>query len=394
LTLGQAVKTKNSWIAFLILMLPFSASARYDRALVFQGGGFQTAIYLGILDGVRSQGFNPDVVISTCGSSLSSAVINAFPKPEDQRAFIESERFYELVKNIGFTKESHLFEALALDYQIRRDASRNVVPDIFRKFLLTLSQDFGIQEFDQSFPTKGMRAVMVSAGVNFTEQDAGKPRNGADWFTETFFTDQETAALLKGFESPIALTYPNTSITRATNAVTSVSLGDAARASISDPFYMKPKQIGDSNYVTGAVDLYPNEVAHTLASEVAEVFSDGFDTIVEEPTIKATFHFDDNERLRAVGDMYADYWVDMSDFGSFNNKDGLNPALKLLKFKLESRVPSTYAEYVERVEAEWNYGKERGSEAILMTEKNDKAHIRNLSKSNSSAELRAKYKKK
>jgi hypothetical protein len=385
------MKTKKGWITLLILMLPFSASAQYDRALVFQGGGFQTAISLGILDGVRTKGFNPDVILSTCGGSLASAVIAAFPNPEDQRAFVESERFYKVVKNIGFTKEGHLFDALVLDFQMRRDASKNIVPDIFRKFLFTLAQSFGIQEFDQPFPTKGLRAVMIGGAVLFTKEDAGKPRNGGDWFTETFFTDPETAALLKGFESPIALNYPNSAVTRATQTLTDVSLGDATRASISDPFEMEPKKIGDGTYVTGAVDLYPNEVAHALASEVVEVFSTGFDTIVEEPTMKATFHYDSNERLRAVSDMYADYWVDLSDFSDFDAKDGLNPALKLLKLKLQSRIPATYAEYVQRVEAEWNYGKERGAEALSLTAKNDKAHIRTLTKSNSSDALRALF---
>src|SRR6185437_10891358 len=98
------------------------------------------------------------------------------------------------------------------------------------------------------------------------------------------------------------------------------------------------------------------------------------------------------ERLRAVDDMYADYWVDLSDFSKFNSKNGLNPALSLLKFKLQSRVPSTYAEYVKRVEIEWNYGRERGAEAMTMTEKNDKAHIRILDKTNSSVALRAQFK--
>lgn len=47
-----------------------SAEAKYKTAMLFSGSGLNIVIFLGMLEGIESQGIHPDVVVGTCGGQL------------------------------------------------------------------------------------------------------------------------------------------------------------------------------------------------------------------------------------------------------------------------------------------------------------------------------------
>ena len=87
-------------------------------------------------------------------------------------------------------------------------------------------------------------------------------------FKETYFTDEQTAKLLDGFVSPMASYGPASNVEPETEVRTDLDMTTALRASISDPFLMEPKQIGNDRYLGGITDLYAIELAKSLADSV------------------------------------------------------------------------------------------------------------------------------
>ena len=377
---------------------------KLSRALVFTGGGFQTAVFIGILDGLQSQGWSPDVIVSTCGSSLANAIINAFPDASKRKRFLESQAFHQilltakmnesegapLLKNFAAMLTGSLSTDLSTSTENALfDFSSFSIPQLFQGALMSVPSDFGSSELNKPFETSGIRSVMTGARLYFGPVSQGKPIQRYDRiYQEVFLTDILTGAMLKRFQSPLAKGLNH--VMSPTDTLTQVSLSQAARISISDPYYMEPvmPQNDGYYYIGGSIDLYPLEAAHQLADEVIMSFSGEFD-IVEQAAIATSFGYNNNQRVREVHDQSAEHWVDISDSSDVYHRYGMNPTPSLSRSHLVEvpfGVPE-YHEFVRRVRALYDYGFERGAEAAT-TPVNGKCHARFMSKNNTSEELR------
>jgi len=98
------------FVQFLFYILSFQAWAgeKYSTALVFSGGGPNVPMFLGILEGLESQGVRPDVIIGTCGGSIATALVRAIPDPEQRRKYVKSDEFRTCLRSPEFPEKGPL----------------------------------------------------------------------------------------------------------------------------------------------------------------------------------------------------------------------------------------------------------------------------------------------
>ncbi|MGE4232403.1 MAG: patatin-like phospholipase family protein [Bacteriovoracia bacterium] len=378
-------------LIFTLLFVCSFAHAKYENAIVFPGGGLQTAMFLGMLEGAELAGVKPDIILSSCGGSVAATIAHAIENSERRKNFVESKEFYSFLKTLRLTDNAGIVPLLSTTLKMRYFIYlSDSVPDFFSNFIMDVPQEMVIPGITKSFDsTSQIKALMVSARLRFSPSDIGTlAYEDRKLFTEVYFTDQQTASLLEGFTSPIFDEFKDSAISKYTEVHTDLTTTQAMRASIADPYYISPFRHGESYFVTGAVDLYPIEAAHRVAEKVIFPFASEFDTIVEQAGIQSSFRYDNNKRLRKVTDQQADVWVDFSEVSKMYSISGFNPQPSITG--VEMTIPESYDQFVRKVREQWNWGKQKALEAFAAPI-GSKAHIRNMNKDNASLTLRRKY---
>ena len=371
-----------------------SSNKSFQRVMVFPGGGLQFAIHLGALAAYEDAGQKPNLVIGTCGGSIAALLANYFEDPKERKEFLLSEKLYTALKNVKLVRPgigyalNDVWEMIGRKYRLT-----DTLPDFFSRYILSVPTDFSLSHMNVPFKKEGsMRAIMIAAQLNYGPEQLGQKRGKRKLMREVYFTDDETAQHLAGLESEIGGKFPDSYVDKYTRTITDAPMAFASRASISDPYYINPGKIGDTYFLTGAVNLYPLELAQHLGDEVIMPYVAGFDSLVEQNVIASVFGFDNNKRLRNVTANEATRWVDFTDTDVVYEDAGFNPSPNFWTFDIESRIPDSYEEYRRRLEVLWSYGYERGLESLKKAP-NDKSHIRIKDVDNTET-ARAKEKKK
>ena len=362
--------------------------SRFERALVFPGGGFQFAMFLGMLEGLESHGERPDVIIGACGGAVAAAIATTIARSAERRAFIESEDFFRILRSATMEK-ARLASVLAKLWHLNwRRWSGDGLPNVFTGTLVHLPPQLPLPELDRPFGASGIRAVIVAARVGFQPKDVGAPRDGRKLYRQVFFTDPDTGLSLRDLESPIARLFPDSAVQVPTEVLPDQRPGVAARLSIADPFYLNPVPLDDGYYyLTGAIDLYPLETAQGLAKKIWMPFPSGFKTFPEQKAIQNTFDYDNNRRLQYVTSGFAARWIDISDVGGLYAEHGFDPRFDVWSLSVKTGVPESYEVYRRSVRAQWEYGRQRAIEALREPE-NGKRHIRVMDDTKTTREVR------
>jgi hypothetical protein len=395
MTPGKSLRNTSFFFLFLFSVFLNSEHKSYAKgktSIVFSGGGLQTAVFLGMLAGVESEGVHPDVIVSTCGGSISAAIAQFFPTTEQRYSFLHTHDFHRMMRAPKITESLNAFKTLSILASLKTGIHR---PSFADTFIMHVPFDLGFQTARQEqFKQGPLRVAMVAAQlqVNQIKMDGSGAR-----YKEVFFTDHTSARDLQGFRSPLS-DYSNM-IDPETATIEGTSLVEAARASITDPYFIDMLPVNGRYYLTGGIDLYPREAAGALGEEVIMQLSGGLNESFEAPVIQDVFGYNINQRLRDVTSQSARYWVDFSDFGELLSKSGMNPKMKVsMLHAMQLGVPKDFNEFIQRVDEQWNWGFQRGKEAIQVgrNHPNYKLHIRKFTKRNSLPTLRkwVKFQKK
>lgn len=390
---------------FVIFAIPgFAGEAPqkpFRRAMVLSGDNINAPLFLGMLKGAEEAGKPVDIVVTSCGGSIAGAIANAFPSTSERIAFVKSREFHAMLRGLETDDPSliafggRLLRVHSIANQNEKAlyaqglGPRRLPDDLFDYSLIKIGQEFErFAEFNHAPRAAGIRFVSVAARVEFGVH-ASPAKGILDYshvvgaekklFSEVFFTDPETAGALQGMPSLVGSIYPQSSLYAETDVITSESLANAVRASISDPLLVQPARIDGRYYMTGAVNIDPVNIASTLADEVIGRYTGLYDTFIETPALMATFAFPANElRGNVMGSALADYWIDVtgSDYPAMSPGPTLqatwNPA-RLMKFAFH--VPENYEEYVRLADAQIHFGAERAKEALAQP-KHSLSHIR------------------
>lgn len=327
---------------------------KFQRALVIAGGGISPGVALGILAAAEERGWIPDVVITTCGSSLSTSIYNAYKNSRDSLAYAQSPVFHQGLAQIRIQTPDVRVLQSRIEHMER---NHGTIPPVFDKVIMSLPNAVEMSLPDTRFNSgTGPRFVMIGAKASFGPGDVGKQINGKI-FTEVFFTDPDTAQALQGFQSTLPA---NSYVASQTQTLTNVSTQDAVRNSIADPLFLNPSILNGSYFFTGAIDLYPLDVAHFLADEVIATYPISLFKDYEDTAFKSAFGFTQTSRAVQAVTNNRVKWIDLSGVEPLRF-DPTNSGLTLY-----SRVPAQLGAFQQGIQAQFNFGRERMAEALAV----------------------------
>ena len=354
--------------------------------MVFAGGGFRFGIYLGMYAAARDAGRAPDLLLATCGGAIAAAIIAALPDDAQRKAWLASPEMYRFWGSLQAARQARLSHTLARAAQHRLSSARApVIADLFNDYLFEVPPQLPLPaaraQADLSVATIGGRLL-------FGPDEVGQARMGRKLFVQTVLCEARAAALLEGMRSPFsnpvwgAHAIADEILTR-----TDISLQEAARLSITDFYYFPCHRHGDDHYIGGVVDLFPIEVAHRLADEVMIEFKESFDQTFSIPAWRAVLGLDGNQRLRHANAQFADVWFDSSDVSRALPTQQVHKKIDWLRNRITLALPNSHATYASYMDAQWQYGYQRGQEALQKSALPcDKTRMRHVNRYNSAAD--------
>lgn len=334
-----------------------ACSKKFNNALVLAGGGITPGMALGMLAGARAAGQKPDVVITTCGASISGAIANAYPDPAAAKAYVTSKEFHQFLLRevkVGTATPAELGLKLgkaALQADMR-------IPDAFDQNVMhikpTLSRVLQRQDFT-STPGE-TRFVTVAARATYGPEHAGQMTGGQTLYEQTFFTDKDTASALKNLPASMKKNFPQSPIHPWTTVKTGVSTIQAARASIADPYLLNPAKIGNDYYFAGAMDLFPIETAKAIACHVTSTAPSGKYSFMEDLAVKRGFGFSQQERADQLAKYKNVNWirtVGATQYAMDPDVDGM---------EMVNKIPKRYEDFKALIEKQYEFGYQRAME--------------------------------
>jgi len=330
------------------------------------GGGFHFGYYLGIYAALCESGRSPDVLLASCGGAIAAALIQKLPDDAQRKQWIGSPQMYQFWCGLKSNPNATLLGAFKGAMK-RRFLGGNAkhIPDLFNDYLFEIPGQLPLPESCWGESDGGVAVAIVAGKLLYAEEEVGLLRGTRKLFSEMLFCDERSAGLLAALESPLsAAVFGNNAIAPELLTDTSMSLGDAVRASISDMFYFRCFAHSSGNYIGGVIDLFPIEVASRLANSVIMELKGGYDATYEQPAVRTVFGFDGNQRLHHVLQQHADVWVDTSDMTQVFLQQRIRQKIIWHKNSIEIVAPPTYDAYVTMINAQWQFGYQRGLDGV------------------------------
>ena len=322
------------------------------------GGGFHFGYYLGIYAAMCESGRRPDVLLASCGGAIAAALIQSLPSDKERRAWLSAPQMYQFWNSLKSTRRAKVSHAFA--HAMRRrffGHSAKYIPDVFNDYMFEVPEKIPLPVPDVAY----VDVAIVAGKLNYTQGEVGELRGDRKLFTEIIFCGQRSADLLHLALCPLsAPVFGEHAVAPELLTDVSMPMNDAVRASISDMFYFRCHSHSTGDYIGGVVDLFPIEVAHQLADSVIMELKGGYDEMYGIPAIRTVLGFDGNHRLNHVLKQRADVWVDTSDMEKIFLHQRIRQKVMLTKNKIQIVTPKSYADYVKMIEAQWEFGYQRG----------------------------------
>jgi hypothetical protein len=328
----------------------------FKRVLVISGGGLNPGVAVGIIAGVKEKGWRPDLIIATCGAGIGSAIYNS---EQSITGSFEVLRSWDMFKAMNQT-EIETPNGIEIYNKLKKAKNTSRYPSIFEGNLLhspeELPRFLKNKDFNQnpSLP----KLIIISARALFGPSQVGQIRASEPLFQQVYFTDPNTAALLKGWRLPKKFSYPFSTVKTETLAISSEDAITAARAGIADPYLLNPSRVDGYYHFSGSVDLFPLDLAAALGDEVVATYPASLFLEYEDVAVKSGFGFKQTIRaLEAI--QHKDVkWIDISGADAVS----FNPSRFIMLMR--SGVPTDFTQFKLAVARQWSFGRDRANEAI------------------------------
>ncbi|HEY8271827.1 MAG TPA: hypothetical protein VIG33_13130 [Pseudobdellovibrionaceae bacterium] len=334
------------------------AAKPFKKVLVISGGGVNPGLALGIIAGVQEKGWRPDLIIATCGAGIGSAIYNSEQSIAGSFEVLRSWEFYKTLSRI----EIETPNGLDMFDKLKKAKNTFVYPSLFAGNLLHAPEEFFLQlknpEFNQNPALP--KVIILSARAFFGPSQVGQVRPFAPIFQQVYFTDAGTAEYLKGRKLPKKYSYPFTTLTEDTLAISEHDTITASRAGGADPYLLNPSLVDGYYHFSGAVDLFPLDLAVSLGDEVVATYPASLFQDYEDVAVVSGFGFKQTTRaLEAI--QHKDVkWIDISGADDLS----FNPSRLILLMR--SGIPTDFTEFQLGVGKQWSFGRDRANEAIRM----------------------------
>jgi hypothetical protein len=340
-----------------------SEQQKYQRCMVMAGGGFRFGYYLGMHAAAEDSGMAPDIILASCGGSLAAAIIQALPDAAQRKQWLASQAMYDFLCKLRAAPHARPLPVLgaALLRKLSRGRARHV-PDVFDDYLFELPPTLPLPE--QAPARQGVDLAIVAAKLLFSREHAGQARGERALFAEVVLGPERASGLLQGWQAPAsAPAWSCGAVAPGLLVDCTMPLADAVRSSITDMLYFPCHAHNGDYYMGGVIDLFPIEIAHGLARHVTMEAKPPFGQALAIPALRTVLGIDGNARLRHVHSQHAHAWVDTSDISSALRGSGMRKRIDWFGNRIRLEMPHTFAEYGKDVEAQWQYGYQRGMEA-------------------------------
>ena len=337
--------------------------------MVMAGGGFHLGYYLGAYAAMCEADKQPDILLASCGGAIAASLIQSLPNDAERKAWLAAPQMYQYWRSLRAKRDATLLGTFAGAMRRRFfGKSAAVIPDLFNDYMFEIPAQLPLPEatFKPVAAQKSAPSLAIVAGkLNYQESEVGQPRGARKLFSEIVFCEPRAAELIGDMASPLSLPqFGDTAIAAQILTDGSMPLIDAVRASISDMFYFRCHSHASGDYIGGVVDLFPIEVAHRLSDSVIMELKAGYDKMYGQPALRTVLGFDGNARLDHVLEHPADIWFDTADMEDVFLHQRIKQQVIWYKNKIEIVAPPTYDEYARMIDAQWQFGYERGMRAL------------------------------
>ena len=387
----------------------------YERVQLFSGGGSRFGYYLGSYAALVAHDLTPDMIVGTCGGSLSAYLVNLAPDPKDLQELMCSRELYRVItairhvapdevsKRLKIRCMTQAFKRWRLTKQ-KADGQRQQQADNYERSLDELQQlamfrvdneerwldelsGFSLKHNNNLCnPTAPEIAIIASRLYPTANQGITASNSVHNDFRlqELLFAPPRLAALdliAEKLNSP-AHTFANGRITQSVKTLTKWDFAPAIRASMADMYYLPPTHIAALGWCLGGViNLTPIELACQLGHSVFAETKAGYDSWLAAPAIQRVFGFDPNERLAQVQGFdstetlpRADsvktsprvnqlHWLPFADNAQQLARQHVQKRFNIRQMTVEL-IHSDYDGFVQQMQAQWRYGYQRTADYI------------------------------
>lgn len=260
----------------------------YERVQLFSGGGARFGYYLGSYAALVAHDLKPDVIVGTCGGSLSAYLVNLAPDPKDLQALMCSRELYRAITAIRHVAPAEANKRLRLRYMTqaltRWRLSRQVSnrqkqqeADNYERLLDELQQlamfridnegqwldelsHFSPKHSHNSFNTAVPEIAIIASRLYQAPNQPGNQTPTADSSVYDEFKLQELLfapprlAVSEHFEQMLnspAHMFADGRIHQSVNVVKQWAFDSAVRASMADMYYLPPTHIETLGWCLG-----------------------------------------------------------------------------------------------------------------------------------------------
>ncbi len=391
----------------------------YERVQLFSGGGSRFAYYLGSYAALVAHDLKPDIIVGTCGGSLSAYLVNLAPDPKDLQALICSRELYRVITAIRHVAPDEANRRLKIRYMTQAfkrwrlsrqlfNRQKQQEADNYERLLDELQQlamfrvdnegqwldelsHFSPKHSHNSFNTAVPEIAIIASRLYKAPNQPGNQTPTADNSVHDEFKLQELLfapprlAASEHFDeilnAPVH-TFADRRIHQSVNVVKQWEFNSAVRASMADMYYLPPMHVATLGWCLGGViNLTPIELGCQLGQTVFAETKAGYDSWLAAPAIQRVFGFDPNERLAQVHGYesaeilsLADsaaikhrvnqlHWLPFADNGQQLAGQHVQKRFNIKQLTVEL-IHSDYDGFVQQMQAQWQYGYQRTAEYI------------------------------
>lgn len=393
----------------------------YERVQIFSGGGSRFGYYLGSYAALVAHDLTPDIIIGTCGGSLSAYLVQLAPDPKDLQQLMCSHELYHVISSIRHVapdeanrrlkiryithalKRWHLSRQLSKRQQYQQADSYERLLDelqqlaMFRiddesQWLDELSRFASTDNVTSQFAFSAPEIAIIASRL-YQAPDSDVASNASLnenlKLQELLFAPPRLSSFASNsnFEKMMAPAHAlaDGRIHQSVAILTQWEFVSAIRASMADMYYLPPTYIDELGWCLGGViNLTPIELACQLGETVFAETKVGYDSWLAAPAIQRVFGFDPNQRLAQVHGyqsietpmkpLFAEqanhnsranqiHWLPLADNGQQLAGQHVRKRFNLKQMTIEL-MHSDYDCFVQQMQAQWQYGYQRTADYL------------------------------
>ncbi|WP_440465041.1 patatin-like phospholipase family protein [Psychrobacter sp. ASPA161_6] len=380
----------------------------YERIQLFSGGGSRFGYYLGSYAALVAHDLTPDIIVGTCGGSLSAYLVNLAPDPKDLQELMCSRELYRVITAIRHVAPDEANRRLKIRYmtqalkrwrlsrqlsnrqkQQQADSYKRLLDELQQLAMFRIDNEgqwldelsrFYPKQNNNSFNTAAPEIAIIASRL-YQAPTADKSVHNEFKLQELLFAPPRLA-VSEHFDEILnspAHTFADRRIHQSVNVVKQWEFNSAVRASMADMYYLPPTPIDDLGWcLSGVINLTPIELACQLGQTVFAETKAGYDTYLASPAIQRVFGFDPNERLAQVHGYQPMetsslvksernsrqlHWLPFADNGQQLAGQHVQKRFNIRQMTVEL-IHSDYDGFVQQMQAQWQYGYQRTTDYI------------------------------